>query len=291
MNKRLTIASLALFLFSTSFRIPEGWQPLLDTGLSKWRTYLSYRHKDGYRGEVPKDQHGKAIPPVGYDRNEANVFSVIKQGASPVLRISGEIYGCIFTKQDFSNYHLKLKVRWGTKKWEPRLREPMDSGILYHSRGECGVDYFRSWMLSHEFQIIERSMGDYWCIGTSRVSVKASGIAGTDSLIYDKEGTAHTLGTGDSKGYYFCKAGTDNEKKEGQWNEIELICFNGKSLHIVNGRVVMALSALSYRDGSEIKPLTRGKIQLQSEAAEVFYKDILIRKIDQIPAEYQEYLE
>jgi hypothetical protein len=39
------------------------------------------------------------------------------------------------------------------------------------------------------------------------------------------------------------------------------------------------------------KPLTHGKLQLQSEAAEVFYKDIVIKPISSIPAGYEQYFE
>lgn len=53
----------------------------------------------------------------------------------------------------------------------------------------------------------------------------------------------------------------------------------------------MALTQLVYKDGNTIKPLVKGKIQLQSEAAEVFYKDIQIKNIDGIPAEYASYFE
>jgi len=34
------------------------------------------------------------------------------------------------------------------------------------------------------------------------------------------------------------------------------------------------------------KPLVEGRIQLQSEAAEIFYKDVQIKALDQMPAEY-----
>lgn len=53
----------------------------------------------------------------------------------------------------------------------------------------------------------------------------------------------------------------------------------------------MALTNSSYKDGSGRKPLTHGKIQLQSEAAEVFYKDIQIQNITAIPAKYASYFE
>jgi hypothetical protein len=37
-------------------------------------------------------------------------------------------------------------------------------------------------------------------------------------------------------------------------------------------------------NGKEL-PLTKGKIQIQSEGAEVFYKGIKIQSIDKLPAE------
>ena len=41
-------------------------------------------------------------------------------------------------------------------------------------------------------------------------------------------------------------------------------------------------------DGKKI-PMTKGKIQLQSEAAEVFYKNIKIKNLKTLPKEYQQY--
>lgn len=38
---------------------------------------------------------------------------------------------------------------------EPRLNKAYDSGLLYHSRGECGIDGWLTWMQSHELQVIE----------------------------------------------------------------------------------------------------------------------------------------
>jgi hypothetical protein len=54
---------------------------------------------------------------------------------------------------------------------------------------------------------------------------------------------------------------------------------------VVNGKVVMVLTGSRHVvDGKEV-PLTRGKIQLQSEGAEVFYRNIALRPITKIPAE------
>ncbi len=271
---------------SSSFHIENDWKPLLDKNLTNWEIYQGYPLKPGYKGEVPKDEKGVDILPVGYNKNAARVFTVTEEKGEPVLRISGEIYGCVFTRQDFKNYHLKLKMKWGTKKWDPRLNEPMDSGILYNSQGECGVDYWRAWMLSQEFQIMEHSLGDYWSIANSRITVKATAAASsTGSLKYDNNAKAVPIGSGTGN-QGFCQAGGDYENPMGEWNTLELICFGDKSVHIVNGKVVMALSESAYNDNGVARPLTHGKIQLQSEAAEVFYKDIQIRSLAGLPSEF-----
>ena len=79
----------------------EEWTPLLDRSLSRWEIYLSFRHKQGYTGAAPVDEKGVAIRPVGYNKNVDDVFTVVEENGEPVLRVSGEIYGCVFTKQEF----------------------------------------------------------------------------------------------------------------------------------------------------------------------------------------------
>ncbi|AMJ66139.1 3-keto-disaccharide hydrolase [Hymenobacter sp. PAMC 26628] len=269
---------------------PRGWTPLLNKKLSQWQTCQSYRYQLGYTGKVPTDAQGRVVPPIGYDKNEANVFSVVMQGGEPVLRISGEIYGCVFTKQDFANYDLKLKVKWGAKKWPPRLDEPLDSGVLYTSQGECGVDYWHSWMLGQEFQVSEcqkgNAMGDYWCIANSAADIAAARNRTQNTLKFSPGAAPVPMGNG---GAYFCQAAANYELPNGQWNELELINVNGPSVHLVNGHVVLAVRNSSAIVNGQRQPLTQGKIQLQSEAAEVFYKAILIKPLEAMPAQYARY--
>jgi hypothetical protein len=270
---------------------PADWTPLLDKSLSKWRTYESHRHVPGDKGLPPTDAQGKAIPAIGYDKNEANVFSMVQQQGQPVLRISGEIYGCLITKQEFTNYDLKLKVKWGTKKWLPRLNEPRDSGILYNSQGEAGVDYWHSWMLSQEFQVSEvdkaNAMGDFWCIANSSADIKAVYNVSKDTLKFSPT-TAATVRMGNG-GPGFCQAMARYQPAADGWTELELLNVNGQSIHLVNGHVVMAVGNSAYVANGQRQSLTKGKIQLQSEAAEVFYKDIMIRPLAALPAQYAQY--
>lgn len=284
--KSLAACVLVLFCLSSFYMnyMKEEWVPLLDRDLSEWEMYLSYRHKDGYTGEMPTEG-GKAITPIGYNKNVNNVFSMVEEDGKPVLRISGEVYGCVFTKQEYENYHLKLKVKWGDKKWEPRKNKLKDSGVLYHSIGESGVDHWRAWMLSQELQIMEGHMGDYWAIASSAIDVRAFMPEGNMNTVASTRQPFLPLGAGTELSG-FCLRSTDHESPEGEWTEIELVCFEDKSLHIVNGHVVMVLQNSRYMDNGKTVPLTRGKIQLQSEATEVFYKDVKIRSIEELPKEY-----
>ena len=250
--------------------------------------YLSYRHKPGYNGQVPKDADGVPIEPIGYNKNTANVFSVTAENGEPVLRISGEIYGCVFTKQEYQNYHLKLKVKWGEKKWEPRTSLLKDSGIIYHSVGESGKDYWRAWMLGQEFQIMEGHIGDYWTIASSAIDIRAFLPEGDMNTVASARQPFLALGKGTDLGG-FCLRSEDHESPSGQWTEVELITYGDKSLHIVNGHVVMVLQNSRYIDNGKTIPLTKGKIQLQSEAAEVFYTDVKIRNLPELPKKYAAY--
>src|SRR5690349_12889444 len=158
-NKLLLATLLFTSMTAAAAERPGEWKALLDPSFSKFDVYLSYRGNQimsVLKGTAPAD-----LKPVGLNPPGQTVFTMIEQDGKPVLRISGEIYGCATTREAFSNYHFRASFKWGEKKWEPRLTELKDSGILYHSRGDFGVDYWKSWALSQEFQVIEHGIGEY----------------------------------------------------------------------------------------------------------------------------------
>lgn len=288
MKKSAAFLILIISLLSCK-QTETGWTDLLDSQLSQWDSYLSYRFQDGYNGTVPKDENGNAIEPIGLNKDKFGVFSIIEENNEPILQISGEIYGCVVTKKEYENYHLKLKVKWGNTKYQPRKKLLMDSGIMYHSVGDFGNDYWRSWMLSQEFQVMEGHMGDFWSQQSSSIEIRSYLPEGNMmNPVADKSQDFIPLGSGSEYGG-FCLRSCNYENKPGEWNTLELICFENKSLHIVNREVVMILQNSEYEKDGKRVPLQKGKIQLQSEAAEVFYKDIKIRSIDSMPQEYLQY--
>lgn len=285
--RKQTILIITLLLIC-SCKKEAAWNNLLDKKLSKWDNYLSFRIPVGYDGQAPKDKDGNLIPPIGLNQPGYNVFTVTEEENEPVLKISGEIYGCLFTKEEYSNFHLSLKVKWGDQKWDPRKKLLKDSGILYYSIGPFGLDYWRSWMLSQEFQVMEGHMGDFWSQENSAIDIKAF-IGEGEMMNPIADENQPFIPFGGETG--FCLRSANYEKSPGEWNTLELICFNGKSLHIVNGHVVMILENSRYVEEGKIIPLIKGKIQLQSEAAEVYYKEIKIQNLESLPANYSKYFQ
>ena len=129
---------------------------------------------------------------------------------------------------------------------------------------------------------MEGNYGDWWSVGGSEADIHARRENNSEDFIYDPEAPLITLGDNQ-----YCKSDTNFEIDESNWILVELICFQDKSLHIINGHVVMELvHSRQLVQNNTTLPLTKGSIQLQSEGAECFFKEIRIKKITKIPDQY-----
>lgn len=174
----------------------------------------------------------------GKNKDVKNCFRV----DDGLLHFGGEDMGYISTNDSYKNYYLRVVFRWGEKKYPPRLDTSRDSGILYHfsAGSEDSV-----WPVSIECQVQENDCGDYWCVsGATADSPNASRMEGSQN---------HITRT------------ANYENPNPEWNTIEIICFDDKSEHYVNGHLVNEAYNLST---------TEGRILLQLEGAEIFYKSV-----------------
>jgi len=200
-----------------------------------------------------------------------------------VIRISGERFGAITSKKEYENYHLRLMFRWGQLKWIPKKDKPRDSGLLYHAVGPDGAD-FGFWMRSQEFQIEEGNCGDYWGVAGGIEEVPA--IKKSDSeYVYNPAGQLYTFKANTKTGRR-CIKSQNAERPSGEWNELDLYVHGDTSVHVVNGKPVMVLYHSSQLENGNVIPLTKGRLQIQSEGAEVYYKKIMISPLGKIPNEF-----
>jgi hypothetical protein len=78
----------------------------------------------------------------------------------------------------------------------------------------------------------------------------------------------------------------DNENPTGQWNTLDLYCYGNTSAHVVNGVVTMILENSRMVIDNIENPLTKGKIQIQTEGAEIYYRNIKIKPISAFPTQF-----
>jgi hypothetical protein len=92
---------------------------------------------------------------------------------------------------------------------------------------------------------------------------------------YQPGGIAYTAGIGGSE--YIYKNGTYDSLTA--WNTVEVLVQHGTLTHRVNGEVNFFASNLRHPAPAApgtLVPLTRGRILLQAEGAEIFYRNIRI---------------
>ena len=302
MKLQLNVSPCHWFLFCIILTIPMGCQtPSSDESqeaewielfngqnLEGWKTYLGQAHVSIDSTRFPNGQDYHTMP-FGIDNDPLEVVSIVETDEEQLIRISGEVFGMIYREEEYENYHLQLKMKWGDARFAPRANQKRDSGLLYHGFGEPGGVY--TWMNSQELQIQETDLGDYWPVGDVEIDIPSRPM---DSIyyIYDADSENRTyyfadiLNTAqhDSMSKRRCFKHPDNENPHGEWNVVELYCLEDQSVYVINGKVVMRLFNSRSVESGTPQNLSKGRIGIQSEGAEVFYKDIRLRPIDKIPS-------
>jgi hypothetical protein len=167
-----------------------------------------------------------------------------------------------------------MQFKWGDRKWEPRLQRRRDSGILLHCVGKHGA-FWNVWKRSLGCQIQEEDIGDF-------IALAASGADINVAPNEEKHTAWNPRGKLDPNPGY-TDHGPSTERTHGEWNTIDIYTVGDKMVFAVNGKVNMALHNTRQKTQYGPAPLTKGQIQIQSEAAECYYREIKIRPISKFP--------
>jgi hypothetical protein len=296
MQRLLIVLTISLLLGTdvSAQELTRQWTPLLSQDGKYFDAFIGIPHIS--LTSLPGWNKGDGMntgTPLGLNNDPLHVFTIEMQEGKPVLHVSGEIYGGYSTKKEFENYHLRAQVKFGEKTYAPRLGAKRDNGILYHGQMPHG-QFWHVWLRSQEFQVQEGDMGDFFALaGTSMdIHAKKKDTAARARWIYDPNAAIHTFASSGTPANRSSGISANNvahlagdfENPHGEWTTLDLYCFGDKAIHVINGHVVMVLenSRTAETDGTS-KPLTRGKIQFQSEGAEAYYRNVEIRKIDKLP--------
>lgn len=134
-----------------------------------------------------------------------------------------------------------LRLQW---KWGEK---PGNSGVFVHVVGPDKI-----WPKGVEAQLQHGRAGDFWLVDGAKLTI--------DEQRRDPNTARH-----------FFRTKEDVEKPVGEWNQYEIVCRGDEITLFVNGHQV--------NHGTESE-LTRGRILLQSEGAEIFFRNIELEPLE-----------
>jgi len=182
-----------------------------------------------------------------------------------------------FTKENYSKYSFKFEYKWGTKTYNNFNQFQYDAGLYYH------VFDVAIWPQGIEYQVRYNPLenrnhtGDIWNSGAKFDWVADEKVSDPKMKTYlsSKDGGVVQEHRG---GEHRAHKDAPFHALDGQWNQCEIIVMgNQYAIHKLNGVVVNVLTNLSLKEGV---------IGLQSETAEVFYRNIKIKEFkEDIPME------
>ncbi|MCI0682870.1 MAG: DUF1080 domain-containing protein [Gemmataceae bacterium] len=181
----------------------------------------------------------KFLDPKKKDADPDKIWT-IKEG---VIYCEGSVNGYLITEKEYRNYVLKLQWRWGDR---VHVKYGRNSGVFVHVAGPDKI-----WPKSVEAQLMADHAGDFWLVGDFKLTV--------DPKRQDPKVARH---------YYRMKDKVEN--KLGEWNQYEITCQGDSVKLVINGQLV---------NRGENAELTKGKILLQSEGAEIHFKDVILKRL------------
>ncbi len=183
----------------------------------------------------------KYLTSQGVNKDSHNVITVQDEA----IHVTGQDFGYLVTDKKYGDFHLSLEFKWGEKKFPPREKEKRDAGVCF----SVDLSVNKIWPRGAECQIQEGDVGDLWLIDSVTAFVDGIQMEPSDNA-------------------YMAKL-KDGERPHGEWNTVEVFFKKGRFKFYVNGVLV---------NEGEYLSITSGRILLQSEGAEVFYRKVKIEE-------------
>ncbi|WP_367873077.1 family 16 glycoside hydrolase [Luteolibacter sp. Populi] len=235
---------------------------------SEWKSLFNGKNLEGWTITIDKEKPGE----------DADKLVQIRDGAihmypdtDPETKVP---FGVITHSGTFSRFHLALEYRWLEKRFSPRKAALRDAGLLYHASNTGKI-----WPPSVEYQIQEGDSGDIifieesglsWMHPEPAMAPKGQGDAG---LLPENGGFPRI-----AQSFTYFGRFPEYDHPTG-WNRAEVIVHADESAeHILNGHVRSRLANIRHLTGGALK---EGKICLQLEGAEIQYRDVQIRELDE----------
>jgi hypothetical protein len=226
------------------------------------RTLFDGRTLAGWKAELISD-NGSSADAASLFRVEGGAIHVYPDAPDG----SAQPHAILVTDSVYADYRLHIDYRWGTGAYAARQGKPRDAGVLVHILPDTPglVPVWYRWPLSLEYQIMEGDSGSAYLLKARATGMvdPATGVAKQARLIgrdYDSYKLARSA----------------NARERPGWNSVDIEVRGDSATFWLNGRVVNRVTRIEEdRPGAPV-PMTKGRIALQAESAEVFYRNIRI---------------
>ena len=255
--------------------VPKGPARDLFNGrdLGGWEAWLGY-------ADTSLTFRPRTVEPLGISADAGEIFRVVTEDGGPAIRAGGRYWGSLAYAEPLADYHLSLEYKWGAL--EPG--QARNNGIVYFSHGAPG-GVFGTWMAGMEFQLEHGSNGMAIPMGNrmrTRTTIGQDRKVRYPFRVFRLGDKPIDLANGNPA--YSVEATSQAERPLGEWNRIDLYVAGNRAVHVVNGVPVMLLEDISEIDAEGKRvPITRGRIQLQAEGAETFFRNIRVEPIAALP--------
>ena len=229
----------------------------------RWTPLFNGQNLDGWYSWLPST--GKNNDPKGVFKVHDGMIHILD---IPVTTDSQE-FGYLATDNSYANYRLRLQYKWGEKRFPPRAYAKRDSGLLYHTVGPDMI-----FPRSVECQIQEGDTGDFWLLGDTAITTTVEPTDVTPKK-YKVGGVLYKQRNG-----RIVKSDTYDSLTD--WNTVEVFVSGNESAHLINGHVVNRGNRLRQPDPNNPLlriPLDKGRLALQAEGAEIYYRSIEIKPL------------
>jgi hypothetical protein len=251
--------------------------PLPPAGADGWISLLNGRDLTGWYTMLEKSGKGVA---------ETKKMVTMESEMLHILgnQVTDEHFenGYLATHQEFENVRIRVEYKWGVSQFYPRTLSKRDNGLLYGLVGEDKV-----WPRCAECQIEEGDVGDFFLIDGVRGIQVPHGAGLNGQNVSPITGWPKPSGNAPARPQTE-EPTTGRKIKDGNfemldnWNVVEVIFQGDRALHIVNGRAVNAVTNLQQPDPAnpgKFIPLTRGKIGIEIEYAETWFRRIEVKSL------------
>ena len=229
---------------------------------------------DGWYLKIKKDDEALAKKVFSIKDGAVHVFNDAFEGDVDLNKGIDDTIGMMYTKKEYSKYHLKFEYKWGSRKANYFDKWQYDAGVYYHISNDkifpIGIEY----QIHYHHIKNENHTGDL--IRPRGVTYKWYHDPKTEAYLHPDNGGK--LFTNQKQWLHKAKFTENYHGLDGEWNLCEIIVMgNDYAIHKLNGDIVNM--AFNPTPG-------KGIIGFQSETAEIFYKNIEIKEFtESVPVE------